>query len=102
MFKDHKTEYFQLTEEENRGYCRGWQRQPRLSELYHPDKINYATFGGACPMYYTRGSQIKGRTSVGEAFHDDEKVLSREGGISGDGKALREEITSFIHNPQEK
>ena len=67
MFKDHKTEYFQLTQEENRGYFAELAKTAQaVWNLYHPDKINYATFGGRCaPCTCTRGSQIQGRTSVG-------------------------------------
>ena len=51
MFKDHKTEYFQLTQEENRGY---------FAELA---KTAQAVWRAPCTC--TRGSQIQGRTSVG-------------------------------------
>lgn len=50
MFKDHKTEYFQLTQEENRGYFAELAKTAQaVWNLYHPDKINYATFGDGVP-----------------------------------------------------
>lgn len=50
LFKDHKTEYFQLTEEENSGYFKELAIAAKaVYQLYHPDKINYATFGDNVP-----------------------------------------------------
>ena len=49
-FKGHKTEYFQLTPEENAGYFADVAKVAKvLDELYHPDKINYATYGDGMP-----------------------------------------------------
>ncbi len=49
-FKEHKTEYFQLTDEENAGFFKDMSLATKaLDELYHPDKINYATFGDLMP-----------------------------------------------------
>lgn len=48
--KDHKTEYFQLTPEENAGYFAEVSKVARaIFDLYHPDKINYATYGDGVP-----------------------------------------------------
>ena len=48
-FKEHKTEQFQLTEEENSGYFAELAKVAKaIWEEFHPDKINYATFGEAC------------------------------------------------------
>ncbi len=50
MFNDHKTEYFQLTKEERDGYFEEVAITAKaICELYHPDKINYATFGDLVP-----------------------------------------------------
>ena len=52
MFKDHKTEYFQLTEEENRGYFAELAKTAQaVWNLYHPDKSIMPLLGTACPMY---------------------------------------------------
>lgn len=51
-FKGHKTEYFQLTPEENAGYFADVAKVAKvLDELYHPDKINYATYGDGMRRY---------------------------------------------------
>lgn len=50
VLKGHKTEYFMLTEEENRGYFKELAiAAEAVHHLYHPDKINYATFGDGVP-----------------------------------------------------
>ena len=50
-FKGHKTEYFQLTPEENAGYFADVAKVAKvLDELYHPDKINLPPTAMACPM----------------------------------------------------
>ena len=49
-FKEHKTEYFQMTPEENAGYFAELAKVAKaIDTLYHPDKINYATFGDGVP-----------------------------------------------------
>lgn len=49
-FKDHKTEYFQLTEEERNGFFKAVaQTAAAIDAVYHPAKINYATFGDFVP-----------------------------------------------------
>jgi len=49
-FKEHKTEYFQLTEEERNGFFEAVAITAQaIDALYHPDKINYATFGDLVP-----------------------------------------------------
>ena len=41
---DHKTEYFQMDTEERNGYFAETAAVAKaIFELYHPDKINYAT-----------------------------------------------------------
>lgn len=47
---DHKTEYFQMDTEERNGYFAETAAVAKaIFELYHPDKINYATFGDLVP-----------------------------------------------------
>ncbi len=49
-FKSHKTEYFHLTKEENAGFFYELALAAEaVFNLYHPDKINYATFGDGVP-----------------------------------------------------
>lgn len=49
-FNKHKTEYFQLTKEENAGFFAELALAAEaVWNLYHPDKINYATFGDGVP-----------------------------------------------------
>ena len=99
MFKDHKTEYFQLTQEENRGYFAELAKTAQaVWNLYHPDKINYATFGDGVPHVHVHVvPKYKGGLQSGEAFHDDvEKVLLSEEEYQEMAKALREEIRARI------
>ena len=69
-FKGHKTEYFQLTPEENAGYFADVAKVAKvLDELYHPDKINYATYGDGMEMDAIASSVIGGTLmSGGVAF----------------------------------
>ena len=47
---EHKTEYFQMTKEQRDGYFEELAATAKaIFELYHPDKINYATFGDLVP-----------------------------------------------------
>lgn len=76
--KDHKTEYFQLTPEENSGYFAEVARVAQaIAELYQPDKLNYATFGDGVPHVHIHiVPKYKDGLQWGEAFHDDvDKVL---------------------------
>lgn len=48
--KDHKTEYFQMDRKESEEYF--WEVSKvaeAIANLYHPDKINYATYGDSVP-----------------------------------------------------
>ena len=65
MFKDHKTEYFQLTQEENRGYFAELAKTAQLSGTCIILINQLCTLGRVGPCTCTRGSQIQGRTSVG-------------------------------------
>ena len=52
-FKGHKTEYFQLTPEENAGYFADVAKVAKvLDELYHPDKLNYLILGDESPHFH--------------------------------------------------
>ena len=94
-FKDHKTEYFQLTPEENRGYFAEVAQTARaIWELYHPDKINYATFGDGVPHVHVHVvPKYKDGIQWGEAFHDDvDKVLLTEAEYETMVEELRREL----------
>lgn len=76
--KGHKTEYHQLTDEENRGYFKELALAAKaIDEIYHPDKINYATFGDGVPHVHVHVvPKKKGELQWGEPFQDNiEKVL---------------------------
>ena len=77
-FKGHKTEYFQLSPEENAGYFADVAKVAKvLDELYHPDKINYATYGDGMPHVHVHiVPKYKGGVSWGQPFSDSlPKVL---------------------------
>lgn len=79
-FKDHKTEYFQLTEEENAGYFSELAKVAKaIWDEFHPDKINYATFGDGVPHVHVV-PKYKGGLNWGEPFDDTlpKKLLSDE------------------------
>lgn len=47
---EHKTEYFELNEDEKAEFFEVLSKTAKaIFELYHPDKINYATFGDLVP-----------------------------------------------------
>jgi diadenosine tetraphosphate (Ap4A) HIT family hydrolase len=49
-YKDHKTEYFHLNAEENTGFFADVSLTAQaLYNLFHPSKINYATYGDLFP-----------------------------------------------------
>lgn len=94
-FKDHKTEYFQLTSEENQGYFAEVAKVAKaIDTLYHPDKINYATFGDGVPHVHVHiVPKYRDGIQWGEAFHDDvEKVLLEEAEYEKMAEALKQEI----------
>lgn len=95
MFKDHKTEYFQLTPEENQGYFAELAKVAKaINDLYNPDKINYATFGDGVPHIHVHVvPKYKNGLQWGEAFHDDvAKVLLSEEEYKTMVEELRNEI----------
>lgn len=82
MYKDHKTEYFQLTPEENAGYFAELAKVAKaIYDTYHPDKINYATFGDGVPHVHVHVvPKYKGGLNWGEPFDDTlpKQLLSDE------------------------
>lgn len=94
-FKDHKTEYFQLTPEENQGYFAEVALTAKaIDQLYHPDKIKYATFGDGVPHVHMHVvPKYKDGIQWGEAFHDDvPKVLLQEEEYCEMVEMLKQEI----------
>lgn len=81
-FKEHKTEYFQLTEKEIAGYFAEVSRVAgAIWTLYHPDKINYATFGDGVPHVHVHVvPKYKGGLNWGEPFDDTlpKQILDEE------------------------
>ena len=79
--KDHKTEYFQMSAEENAGYFSEVSRVAKaIYEVFHPDKINYATFGDGVPHVHVHVvPKYKDGLNWGEPFDDTlPKVLLGE------------------------
>lgn len=70
--KEHKTEYFQMTPEENAGYFSEVSKVAKaIFELCHPDKINYATFGDGVPHVHVHiVPKYKGGLNWGAPFDD--------------------------------
>ncbi len=81
-FKDHKTEYFQLTQEENEGFFRELAiAAEAIYNLYHPDKINYATFGDGVPHVHVHVvPKYREGLNWGQPFDDTlpKKLLSEQ------------------------
>ena len=76
-FKGHKTEYFQLTPEENAGYFADVAVAKVLDELYHPaqDQLRHLRRRHA-PCACARRAQVQGGVSWGQPFSDSlPKVL---------------------------
>ncbi|MBE6904789.1 MAG: HIT family protein [Ruminococcaceae bacterium] len=71
--KEHKTEYFQMTAEQNAGYFAEVSLTAQIIQnIYHPDKINYATFGDMVPHVHVHlVPKYQDGLQWGEAFHDD-------------------------------
>ncbi len=95
-FKDHKTEYFQLTPEENAGFFAEVARvAAAIQKLFGPDKINYATFGDGVPHVHVHVvPKYKGGLNWGEPFDDTlPKQLLSEGEYDELVRALRAELS---------
>ncbi|MCI8399442.1 MAG: HIT family protein [Oscillibacter sp.] len=93
--KEHKTEYFQLDPAENAGYFAEVSRVAKaIYDLYHPDKINYATYGDGVPHVHVHiVPKYRDGLNWGAPFDDTlPKVLLSDEEYGEMIAALREEI----------
>lgn len=93
--KDHKTEYFQMSPEENAGYFAEVSKVAKaIFDLYHPDKINYATYGDGVPHVHVHiVPKYQGGLNWGSPFDDTlPKQLLSDGEYGEMVEALRAEI----------
>lgn len=93
--KDHKTEYFQMSPEENAGYFAEVSKVAKaIFDLYHPDKINYATYGDGVPHVHVHiVPKYQGGLNWGSPFDDTlPKQLLSDGEYGEMAEALRAEI----------
>ncbi|MCY1151509.1 MAG: HIT family protein [Sphaerochaetaceae bacterium] len=69
---EHKTEYFQLNEEERVGFFKELAiASEAVYNLYGPNKLNYATFGDLVPHLHVHiVPKYKDRLNWGAAFDD--------------------------------
>ncbi|EDS78684.1 histidine triad (HIT) protein [Clostridium novyi A str. 4552] len=80
---DHKKELFELGEDERCMYMEDISNVAKaLSELFSPDKINYAGYGdGVTHMHFHVVPKYKGGPEWGNPFSvslEDKKILSKE------------------------
>lgn len=97
--KEHKTEYFELTPEQNAGYFSEVALTAQaIQNLYHPNKINYATFGDLVPHVHIHVvPKCEGGLQWGEAFHDDvPKSLLADAEYSAMAAELEAEINRLL------
>ena len=95
MLKGHKTEYFQMTPEENAGYFAELSKVAKaIYDLYHPDKLNYATYGDGVPHVHVHVvPKYKDGLNWGSPFDDTlPKVLLSDEEYTEMVNALRTEI----------
>lgn len=95
MLKGHKTEYFQITPEENAGYFAELAKVAKaIYDLYHPDKLNYATYGDGVPHVHVHVvPKYKDGLNWGSPFDDTlPKVLLSDEEYTEMVNALRTEI----------
>ena len=72
--KSHKTEFFQLSPEEQQAYARDLSRTTKaMYDAFSPDKLNYGVFGDTVPHFHLhlvpkyKGGKDWGGTFVGGA-----------------------------------
>jgi len=79
-FSLHKTEFFQLTEEERDGFFAEMALASKaVFELYHPAKLNYATYGDTVPHVHMHVvPKYENSPDWGVPFSDEPKTLLSE------------------------
>lgn len=94
-FREHKTEYFQMTKEENAGFFADLALAAEaVWNLYHPDKINYATFGDGVPHVHVHVvPKYKDGLNWGAPFDD---TLPKQLLTDAEYEAMVEEIRAEI------
>ncbi|MDY6323053.1 MAG: HIT family protein [Succinivibrio sp.] len=71
-FRDHKTDFSQLTDEENLEFAKELRQvAAALTKAFHPDKINYAVYGDLVPHLHIHiVPKYKGGPQWGGPFTD--------------------------------
>lgn len=97
---DHKTEYFKMDTEQRNGYFAETTAVANaIFELYHPDKINYATFGDLVPHVHVHVvPKYKDGADWGRPFDDSQgKVILEETEYQEMVGALETKIKEIIN-----
>ncbi|MDR1251895.1 MAG: HIT family protein [Treponema sp.] len=79
-FKEHRTEYFHLSPEENAGFFADVSLTAQaLTTVFNPGKINYATFGDLVPhVHFHVVPKYPGGLQWGKFFEDEPKLFLTE------------------------
>lgn len=95
VYKEHKTEWFQLEREEQNNFIRAVSETAKaLSEIFNADKINYATYGDIVSHLHVHVTpKYKDGPNWGQPFRDDapHTILSDEE-YSSIIKAIRKKL----------
>lgn len=96
---EHKTEYFQMNKEERDGYFTELAATAKaIYDLYHPDKINYATFGDLVPHVHVHVvPKYKEGPDWGSSFDDSKgKIELEEQEYKQMAAALKDKILNEV------
>ena len=96
--KTHKTEYFQMDEAERNGFFEAVARTAAaIDKVFHPDKINYATYGDLVPHVHVHlVPKYRDGLQWGVPFDDSvPKVLCTEAEYTETIGRLREALESI-------
>jgi diadenosine tetraphosphate (Ap4A) HIT family hydrolase len=93
-YKEHKTEYFQLNAEENAGFFADASLTAKaLYNLFHPGKINYATFGDLAPhVHFHIVPKYEDEAQWGKPFQDEPKKFLTDSEYQGLIQQIKTEI----------
>ena len=92
---DHRTEWYQLSEEEQAEFIHGVSRTAKaLKVVFDPDKINYATYGDKVSHLHVHVvPKYEGGPDWGGPFKDDrEPVTLSEAEYAGRVAAIKEKL----------